>query len=40
MKEFEIAPPGYKFVFSKYRTVKGKRIYKADGGTYRFLVKI
>ncbi|GIQ58890.1 hypothetical protein Flavo103_20260 [Flavobacterium collinsii] len=34
------APAGYRYIYSRYRTIKGKRQYKADGGLYRFLVKI
>ncbi|WP_262496266.1 hypothetical protein [Flavobacterium piscis] len=33
------APNGYKYVYSRYKTIKGKRHYKANGGLYKFLVK-
>lgn len=32
------APEGYKYVFSKYKTVNGKKIYKKIGW-YVFLVE-
>jgi hypothetical protein len=33
-------PPGYKVVYSRYRTVKGKRVYPKKAKFFRFLVKI
>lgn len=37
--KYEDAPEGYKFIFSKTKTVNGKKYYKPKG-FYRFLVKI
>lgn len=31
-------PPGYRRVFTRYITVKGKRIYAKDGKVFSFLV--
>jgi len=33
------APSGYKYIYTRFRTIKGKRHYKANGGLYKFLVK-
>lgn len=36
---FDEAPEGYRYVFSRWITRKGKRIYRPNGGFFRFLVK-
>ena len=38
--DYPQAPQGYEFKISRYITRKGKRIYKPNGGFYKFLVKI
>lgn len=38
--DYPQAPEGYEFKISRYITRKGKRIYKPNGGFYKFLVKI
>lgn len=30
--------PGYKWIYSRYITVRGVRRYKKDGGVYKFQV--
>lgn len=36
---FDEAPTGYHFVFSRWITRNGKRIYHPKGGFFRFLIK-
>jgi hypothetical protein len=36
----KLCPPGYREVFCRYITRKGKRIYPKNGGVFRFFVKI
>jgi len=33
-------PPGYKVVYSRYKTVRGKRVYPKNAKVFRFLVKL
>jgi hypothetical protein len=39
MGNFNI-PPGYKVVYARYKTVKGKRVYPQKAKVFRFLVKL
>jgi len=36
---FQEAPDGYEYVFTPYVTRNGKRIYRRNGGYFRFLKK-
>ncbi len=38
-KKHPEAPKGFKYIFTKFITKAGKRIYKSDGGYFVFLVE-
>lgn len=40
-REFQPAPPGYRWVFCRYyrHYITGKPVYRKNGGYFRFLVR-
>lgn len=40
MTKFKKAPEGYKYIYRRYITRNGKRIYPKKSKYFRFLVKI
>ena len=39
MKETNLLPPiGFKWVYTRYITIKGQKVYRKNGKCYRFLV--